>query len=407
MQSSDGRYIGWLEHAIDDEANSGGIELRGAAQLAAEDLDKDGFVDVVSGFTGSAHVRVAYGSDEKGEWFRLSLAEGEEASRLSDIALADINDDGDIDAVVAREGAPLLYLENPNRQGRGFRWARSEVAGESGFTHVAAADFDSDGRTEIVASRPGELVVISPLELDWTFQALEAPADGALAEVVDLDGDGDSDIVAGWEEDQSLLWHENTGGAGFTARRIAPLSGPPAFSRTLAFGDINGDRRVDVVAATEHELFWLEHPAEADASWAAHRIGSIAPDSIAGLALADIDGDGAADIFSGSASQGPADKDDESMGADAALGRLVWFANPNGSGDWKRHEIIRRRRGVFSEFLVRDMDDDGDVDLLGVRSGSGKFDGFFWLEQRHGGAAQKAFLPARKNDSVIVSAPPQ
>ena len=38
-------------------------------------------------------------------------------------------------------------------------------------------------------------------------------------------------------------------------------------------------------------------------------------------------------------------------------------------------------RGMFDKFLVRDMDGDGDADLIGTRGSSIPYDGVFWLEQ--------------------------
>ena len=36
---------------------------------------------------------------------------------------------------------------------------------------------------------------------------------------------------------------------------------------------------------------------------------------------------------------------------------------------------------MFDKFLVRDMDGDGDVDLIGTRGNSIPYDGVSWLEQ--------------------------
>ena len=114
----DGRYISWKERIIDDEDKSGGVRLRGSQSLQVADFDKDGHLDVVSAHRESSHIRIAFGSDDPGEWFRLSLAEGPEAGGVADVAAADLNADGFPDLVAACEKGHLLYLEGRGPRGR-------------------------------------------------------------------------------------------------------------------------------------------------------------------------------------------------------------------------------------------------------------------------------------------------
>ena len=122
---TDGTYISWKEHIIDDEDKSGGIRLRGSQSLQVADFDKDGHLDIVSAYRESSHIRIAFGSDDPDEWFRLSLAEGPEAAGVADLAVADLNADGFPDLVAACEKGHLLYLENPGGAVRGWRWEGS------------------------------------------------------------------------------------------------------------------------------------------------------------------------------------------------------------------------------------------------------------------------------------------
>ena len=62
---------------------------------------------------------------------------------------------------------------------------------------------------------------------------------------------------------------------------------------------------------------------------------------------------------------------------------------------------------MYDGFIPLDMDGDGDVDLVSTRGNSGTYDGVFWLEQLRTPAPQKAFTPARSEDSRALPLPPE
>jgi hypothetical protein len=60
---------------------------------------------------------------------------------------------------------------------------------------------------------------------------------------------------------------------------------------------------------------------------------------------------------------------------------------------------------MFDKFIARDMDGDGDTDLLGTRGNSAPFDGVFWLEQLRSLEPRERFTPARQNESPEMPLP--
>ena len=91
---------------------------------------------------------------------------------------------------------------------------------------------------------------------------------------------------------------------------------------------------------------------------------------------------------------------DGDVTAEDALGRIGWFENPGDlEKEWIRHDISRRKRGMYDKFIGRDLDNDGDTDFIATRGNSYPYDGVFWLEQVRSSAPQPAFVRAREIDS--------
>jgi FG-GAP-like repeat len=174
----------------------------------------------------------------------------------------------------------------------------------------------------------------------------------------------------------------------------------------LDFGDLNADGRLDIVLTeASSRIVWLEQPTNPSLPWVLHAIGTVGPDSSTGFALADINGDGTDDLIVGGYSRGARDADG-AVTVDDSLGRLAWFERRSGPAEvWVRHDISRRKRGMFDKFIARDFDRDGDVDFAGTRGNSVPYDGVFWLEQVRTREPAPSFTKARAHDSEEMPLP--
>ena len=442
-KSPSGYYISWREHIIDEPA-SAGFELSGSDGLVMADIDADGYEDIVSVHesdseydssipdpdyipTVDGHVRIAFGSADPDQWTNITIAEGADAPAPEDAAIADVNGDGHLDVMVAAELSHLIYLQNPGMESRTARWPRLVLPmteGRGSYIRVFLADFDGDGVPEAVAPNKGaqrpapeDFAQSTPVSI---YQVAGDPLVGANwretelghysvpqnAEPVDLDGDGDLDIVVGSRGENRLLFFENTGGgiSGFREHAIG-IYGARAAGFNLEYADLNQDGRLDIIGATSSGLSWLEQPERVDDAWNAHFIGTFAPDSMTGLELADINGDGSLDVIAGSYSRGPREGDGD-VDKDDPLGRIGWFENPGDATQvWARHDISRRKRGMYDKFIARDVDHDGDIDFVGTRGNSAPYDGVFWLEQVRSSGPVPAFQRARPEDSPEMPLP--
>ena len=439
--TGDGAYISWREHLIDHEA-AAGVELRGSDGLSMADLNMDGYLDVVSvhesdtEYDGEADgiIRISFGSDDPAVWTSITLAQGPEAGAPEDVAIGDMNGDGFPDVVAACELSHLIYFENPGAGAVTERWERliPEVTRNRGsFIRVFLADLTQDGKLEVITPNKGAQnptredpprpiswfsIEGDPLDSDsWVEHELTRVPWPINSRPVDLDGDGDADVVAGSTTEQRIMWFENLGRGNFAEHRIE-ISGcavpeerqrPSDTENTAAvngfnmdFVDLSQDGRLDIILVESGNTFvWIEQPMDSSGPWMVHEIGTNWPDAATGFVMTDINGDGHPDLIGGGYSRGPRDRDGD-MDPLASMGRIAWFEHPgDAAGEWIRHDISRRRRGMFDKFVPSDMDQDGDVDFVATRGNSAPYDGVFWLEQVRSSESLPSFERARVSDS--------
>ncbi|SVB31779.1 uncharacterized protein METZ01_LOCUS184633, partial [marine metagenome] len=89
----------------------------------------------------------------------------------------------------------------------------------SGVSDVKAADMDGDSDIDIVASAAsgGDKLSVffndgSPNDADWTEVVIESDCDKCQEiDIIDMDGDGDKDVLVVSQDDNSVFWYRNDG----------------------------------------------------------------------------------------------------------------------------------------------------------------------------------------------------
>lgn len=218
--------------------------------IISSDLNGDGLLDLATVGYGSGNALVQL-QTVPGQ-FDVS-AEYPTGRFPSAIDSGDMNGDGFADFAVGDSTGVSLLFQDPTS---GTFLAPVSAGLTSGVTGIAVADLDADGRLDVVATSEVIFVLLQDAARPGTFLAPLSYAVGAQpTDVVlaDLDGDGRVDIATanlGASNDLSgsvsvLLQSSAKAGTFLTA-----TSYDTGYSATgIAAGDLNGDSRMELVAA--------------------------------------------------------------------------------------------------------------------------------------------------------------
>jgi hypothetical protein len=249
----------------------------GASSVAIGDFNGDGYADVVvanqcstSDCKSGGSVSVLLGNKNGNGTLQAAKTYFSGAYTTLSVAIADLNQDGKLDLVVANQcqdttcqnGAVSVLLGNGDGS---FRSARNYASAGYFTNSVAVGDFNDDGNPDLALTsqcqdsscQNGGISVLLG-NGNGTFQtATSYNSGGSQADAVsvrDVDGDGDADLLV------SNLCQNTTGcnngvvssllGRGdgtFRAAHAYSSGGQSAYS--LVAGDFNGDGNADVVVA--------------------------------------------------------------------------------------------------------------------------------------------------------------
>ena len=231
----------------------------------------------------------------------------------------------------------------------------------SGNNATAGGDFDGDGDEDIVTTVSGIQLISN--NGNGTF-LMPTPLQGSSTtiyrsiEAVDLDLDGDLDLLVTSQDTDEVGWLENDGSANFSLFQLISneLNDP-----TRAFAaDLDNDGDLDLVTSShsDNKVTWFERTA-GNTFDGPHIVVSNANGAECVYA-ADLDGDGLKDI----------------MVAARWANRVAWYKNLGGN-DFSGTNLISSTAEGARWVDAQDLDGDGDLDVL---SASGADDTLQWFE---------------------------
>jgi FG-GAP-like repeat len=266
------------------------------------DIDRDGIMDIISG-------PYWYGGPDYVKKHEIYAASVQDRNRYADNFFSfvhDFNRDGWNDVfVIGFPATAAAWYENPGRSGFESHWKKHVVFDWVSNESPHFTNLVGDERPELICTRDGFFGYAS---VNWD------------------------------RPDQPWTFHSISGDVA-----------PKKFGHGLGVGDIDGDRRLDVIMKDG----WFWQPASGDEKWDFHSFPFSEPGG-AQMYAYDVDSDGDSDVISG-------------LGAHDY--GLAWFEQVREDGriTFKRHLIMgskpqETRYGVsFSELHAVDLFDvDGD-----------------------------------------------
>ncbi len=294
----------------------------------------------------------------------------------TDVQIGDLDGDGDGDLLIGQQGAVNLFLTwCENTAGDGSAWTCAPTwEATTGSEHdierdMALGDIDGDGDLDMAAYiewwnlngtyglRWFENLGDMSQSANWAYHEIDQIQLRDSIQIIDIDGDGDQDVLG--SEDGLKIYLNSGGGTSWTQVSIG-LDEP-----SFAFGDIDLDGDLDIVSHTSSAYRWWEQVSPM--SWTQRDIEALpfgggdipkvdAPD------LADMDLDGDLDVVGSY---------EITNGGSFVDGAYVWYENMlrevafrhdrAPETGWRRHDMAY---GEAAPAYALDLDGDADPELI-------------------------------------------
>lgn len=234
----------------------------GAIAMAVGDLDNDGDVDAVGARIEPNRETIAFINDGTGNFAEILIDSAEEI--VAPITLADIDNDGFPDVLSNvysfDSSAYLIVLYRNNGNGTFQRVVLEDLGQNIIWREIGVEDVNGDGLKDVLFSMNPNFKWLRNLGAGnfATAAVISSLPHTTSFDLLDFDQDGDNDIAL-VNNYQGIEWYENDGNALFAIHSVeAPAT---ILYSTIHSNDLDLDGDFDIVAATEQtgELVYWEN----------------------------------------------------------------------------------------------------------------------------------------------------
>ncbi len=348
--------IGFEEHIVIDHT----LSTDKPSSIFAVDIDNDGDIDILTASAGDDKI-AWYENINEQDMFAKQQIITTDANNATSVFAADLDGDGYIDVLsTSKEDNKIAWYKNMDGHGNfGEQQIITTVIEQP--ESLFAADFDGDGDIDIAvaSSTEDKIAWFENIDGQGSFgaqQIISTNADFANTVFgVDIDNDGDIDLLSSSGNDGKVAWYENTDSLGaFSSEKIISQHGAPT---SVYAGDLDGDGDVDVLASsyTTNEVLWFEN-LNGLGTFGGRQVITSNAYGMRDVYASDLDNDGDLDVLSASES----DK------------KIAWYENLDGQGTFGPTQIIATNKDDAMAVLTADLDNDGDLDIISTQSHIGE-----------------------------------
>ena len=317
------------------------------------DIDLDGDLDLVLGTYFGFTYSLSWLEFDGG--FDAQHYITEDDTEISALKVADVNLDGKQDILLI---SPTIV---------NIVWFTNLIDGPVEISYIpnsntfsetlSVSDFNGDSYPDIII---GDIRWYSYLPSENSFstgKAFESFTDGAYDVVtMDVDEDGDLDIISASNNDGRIGWFENVDGLGNYSPSQVLISDEVIDITDIHLADLDGDDDLDIVGSiwNQNTVFWIRNEGGAEFS----NLIIIDDNVISANSVdtGDIDGDGDLDIVAVAFG--------DAFDSEAEDKKITWYRNDDGVGSFSTPITVLDSTIRPVMIKLADIDLDQDLDIV-------------------------------------------